>query len=75
MAVAPGKWLNFDATNRHPEWADNSLRSNSHARGGRPPTGRQQVEQIIARDTIIGHPRHRDRYPEPPAEETSPPAP
>eukprot|EP00975_Prorocentrum_lima_P044333 9293257-Prorocentrum_lima.AAC.1 len=60
MKKVPGNWLNYDATNSHPDWADNSLRSNSHSRGGRPPAGRQQVEQIITRDTFIAHPRHRD---------------
>eukprot|EP00975_Prorocentrum_lima_P051288 10742938-Prorocentrum_lima.AAC.1 len=65
MAIAIDKWLDYDAMPRHSEWADYSLRSNSHARGGRPPAGRQQVELIIDRDTIIAHPRQRDRYPEP----------
>eukprot|EP00975_Prorocentrum_lima_P026444 5559284-Prorocentrum_lima.AAC.1 len=68
MKTAPSKWLNYDAIPRHPEWADYSLRSNSHARGGRPPAGRQQVELIIDRDTIIAHPRQRDRFPEPAVE-------
>eukprot|EP00975_Prorocentrum_lima_P035303 7415308-Prorocentrum_lima.AAC.1 len=60
MKTAPGRWLDYDLSRRHPDWADYSLRSNSHARGEQPPAGRQHVEMIIENETIIAHPRQRD---------------